>query len=68
MKKIVVMAALLLGGCATVERPQMHAVPRAQPVPVIVPAPVAPPATDKPATFKQRFRQGFGKIKWLHKK
>lgn len=62
--------ALTLAGCQqmgkmpVMQRPQVNVVHQ----PVIVPPPVAAPETTKPATFKQRFRQGFGRIKWLHKK
>jgi hypothetical protein len=75
---IVAFASVSLAGCATqfgtrIPKPAPHPVMhvKAAPTPVIVaPAPsvVLPSAPQEAATFKQRFRKTFGKIKWLHSK
>jgi hypothetical protein len=67
MNKLIAAAiALLLAGCANVPRPQMYVVPQKVHKAAIAPAPVVA-APDKPATFKERFRETFKKHqKWFH--
>jgi hypothetical protein len=73
----VVLLAASLAGCATfhpLDRPQSavvhhhHKAPEPAPVIVLAPPVVeAPPAPEpKPATFAERFRETFGKIRWVH--
>lgn len=65
MKLPIVLAAVLLSGCATAPRPQMMVIPHKTPVIKAAPVVIAPTA---PATFKQRWYTRFRKhpIKWLH--
>lgn len=57
MKQLVLCAALLLGGCASADRPQINVMRHAKPVPVIIHAPIVTPNDQVKHRWYDRFKK-----------